>query len=78
MSFPPVVARHGPQRSQHLDVRWKILGRAKGAELVGDRHHSEVLGEFCAGVATLFDPEMLAACVAHGLRVFLRTLRWAG
>jgi hypothetical protein len=31
-------------------------------------YRSEVLGEFRAGVSALFDPEMLEACVARGVR----------
>jgi hypothetical protein len=33
-----------------------------------DAYRSEVLGEFRAGVATLFDPDALAACVDDGVR----------
>lgn len=33
-----------------------------------EAYRSEVLGEFRAGVSTLFDPDALAACVAEGLR----------
>jgi hypothetical protein len=33
-----------------------------------EAYRSEVLGEFRAGITTLFDPDALAACVAEGVR----------
>jgi len=40
---------------------------ARMAEDDPDAYRSEVLGEFRAGVSTLFDPDALAACVEQGV-----------
>ena len=41
---------------------------ARMAEDDPDAYHSEVLGEFRAGIVTLLNPEAVADCVAAGVR----------